>query len=172
MAAVSSLREYQSNILARLEQAKEAGSELSIGYLGVVVGGTHLLISMTDITETLPLMEVYTVPLVKPWFMGVSNVRGVLYAINDLSSLVFDQGAQLTSASRVVLLQNEVASHVGFVVDRLVGLRKLEDMQIEKLDQVLGIGIKQECYADDANQLWYVMDFRTLINDKVFKQSN
>lgn len=88
MSKQSQLREYQTNILARLENAKKVGAEPPAGYLGVLIGGKNVLVNLQEISETLPIMDIHSVPLVKPWFLGVANVRGVLYAINDLAQLI------------------------------------------------------------------------------------
>jgi twitching motility protein PilI len=101
MAKRSQLREYQTNILARLENAKKAGAESSAGYLGVVIGTRNVLVNLQEISETLPVAEIHPVPIVKPWFLGVANVRGVLYAINDIAQLL---EAKFTSISSNTIL--------------------------------------------------------------------
>ena len=84
MAKGSRLREYQTSILARLEDAKKPGAAAQAGYLGVVIGSKNVLVNLLEISETLAILHIHRVPVVKPWFLGVANVRGVLYAINDL----------------------------------------------------------------------------------------
>jgi len=129
MAAKNTLKNYQANILERLEEAKKAGSAAPAGYLGVVIAGKNVLVNMQEISETLPMMEIYPVPLVKSWFLGVANVRGVLYAINDIGQLMNGVATLISSSARVLLMSDEVTSHVAFLVEKLVGLRKLEGMQ-------------------------------------------
>lgn len=164
----SSLKEYQSSILDRLEQAREAGAVDSSGHLGVMIADKHVLISMEEISETLPLLDIDPVPLVKPWFLGMANVRGVLYAINDLSELVFNQKTDLTSNSRVVLLNDDITTHVGFVIDRLIGLRNISGMQSVKVESDTSMGVKTERYEDEQHQLWYVIDCKQLVKSPTF----
>ncbi|MGQ0443419.1 MAG: chemotaxis protein CheW, partial [Methylophilaceae bacterium] len=125
MAKGIQLREYQKSILERLEKVKNAEAETSSSYLGVVIGGKNVLVDLKDISETLPVVDIQAVPLVKPWFLGVSNVRGVLYAINDLAQLLENTFTQITSSTRLLLIGESVIPNVAFVADRLIGLRSL-----------------------------------------------
>lgn len=168
----TSLKEYQSSILSRLEQAREKGAVDASGHLGVIVGDKHVLISMEEIAETLPLLDIDEVPLVKPWFLGMANVRGVLYAINDLCELVFDMKTNLNSNSRVILLNDDITSHVGFVIDRLIGLRNISAMQSVKVGTDTSTGLKAERYEDDQHQLWHVIDFKQLVQSEKFIASS
>lgn len=170
--ARTSLRDYQANILNRLEQARTSDVIESSGHLGVVLADQHVLISMEEITETLPLMDIYTVPLVKPWFVGMANVRGVLYAINDLGQLLFDTKADLTAQSRVILLSNDVATHVGFTVDRLIGLRNIKSMQSVEAKKNKTAGLKRKQYEDENKQLWHLVDFEKLVQSPTFIASS
>jgi twitching motility protein PilI len=171
MAGKSTLKNYQANILERLEEAKKAGSAAPAGYLGVVIAGKNVLVNMQEISETLPMMEIFSVPLVKPWFLGVANVRGVLYAINDIGQLINGVATPISSSARVLLMSNEVTSHVAFLVEKLVGLRKLEGMQKvgDTLEQ--GFCLKHDVYEDQDGNQWMVLDCMKLVQSKEFIQS-
>jgi twitching motility protein PilI len=171
MAGKSTLKNYQANILERLEEAKKVGSAAPAGYLGVIIAGKHILVNMQEISETLPLMEIYPVPLVKPWFLGVANVRGVLYAINDIGQLLNGVATTVSSSARVLLMSDEVTSHVAFLVEKLVGLRKLEGMQ--KVSDTLehAFCMRHEVYEDQDGNQWMVLDCEKLVQSKEFVQS-
>ncbi|OYZ67547.1 MAG: chemotaxis protein CheW [Methylophilaceae bacterium 17-43-7] len=171
MAGKSTLKNYQANILERLEEAKKAGSAAPAGYLGVVIAGKNVLVNMQEISETLPMMEIFSVPLVKPWFLGVANVRGVLYAINDIGQLINGVATPISSSARVLLMSNEVTSHVAFLVEKLVGLRKLEGMQ--KVGDTLehGFCLKHDVYEDQDGNQWMVLECMKLVQSKEFIQS-
>ncbi|MES2546649.1 MAG: chemotaxis protein CheW [Pseudomonadota bacterium] len=168
MSKQSQLREYQTSILARLENAKKAGAESPAGYLGVVIGGKNVLVNLQEISETLPIMDIHPVPLVKPWFLGVANVRGVLYAINDLAQLVENTFTQISSSARLLLISDTVTNNVAFLVDRLVGLRKLEDMQPGETVAEDSICLKAQTYQDGENHTWYLLDCDKLVRSKDF----
>ena len=168
MEQKSTLRDYQTNILARLENAKRVGSEAPAGYLGVSIGSKNILINLQEISETLPIVDIQPVPLVKPWFLGVANVRGVLYAINDLGQMLENTLTQISSSARLVMVNEVVASNVAFVVDKMIGLRKLNEMQL--LDEVIdeSVCLKTQTYQDVENRIWYMLDCDKLVRSKEF----
>lgn len=168
MAKGSSLKDYQSGIIAKLEAAKTAGSEAMQSYLGVVVGDRHVLVSLRDVSETLPIVEIQPVPLVKPWFLGMSNVRGVLYAVNDLAKMQDNVSAVMSSSSRLLLMNEGVMSNVAFLVDRLVGLRRLDEMQATDAMVSDDFCFKPRAYEDADKRLWYVLDSDKLVRSKEF----
>ena len=164
----TTLRDYQTNILARLENAKKAGAEPPAGYLGVVIGSKNVLINLQEISETLPMMDIQRVPLVKPWFLGVANVRGVLYAINDLGQMLENTFTTISSNARLVMVSEAVTSNVAFVVDKMIGLRKLDEMQVRKEVVDESVCLKTQSYQDAENQIWHMLDCDKLIRSKEF----
>lgn len=171
MVATSALRDYQASILTRLEQAKQVGAQVSAGYLGVVSGGKNLLVNMQEISETLPMQEVFPVPLVKSWFIGMTNVRGVLYAVNDLGELMTENQSVLTANTRILLVSDAVAPHVAILVERLIGLRKPEAMNKLKSRAKAHFCTHQQRYEDNEHKLWEVLDIHKLIESQQFMQS-
>lgn len=168
MSKQSQLREYQTSILERLENAKKAGAEAPAGYLGVVIGGKNILVSLQEISETLPIMDIYRIPIVKPWFLGVANVRGVLYAINDISQMIENTFTSISSSARLLLVSQSVTSNVAFVVEKMIGLRKLEEMKLREELIEDEICLKSQTYQDDENRIWYMLDCDKLIRSKEF----
>ncbi len=168
MARESSLREFQTNILARLEEAKKAGAEPPAGYLGVVIGSKSVLVNLQEISETMSIVDIQRVPVVKPWFLGVANVRGVLYAINDLAQLLENTLTSVSSNARLLLMSETVVSNVAFVVDKMVGLRKLDEMKLREEAVEETPCLKTQTYQDDENRIWYMLDCDKLIRSKEF----
>lgn len=168
MSKQSQLREYQTNILARLENAKKAGAEAPAGYLGVVIGSKNVLVNLQEISETLPVVDIHRVPIVKPWFLGVANVRGVIYAINDLAHLLEDTFTSISSNTRLLLMSDTVTSNVAFVVEKMIGLRNLNDMKPHHLVAEESACLKAQTYQDDDNRIWHMLDCDKLIRSKEF----
>lgn len=168
MAKEKSLRDYQSSILERIESVKNAYDMTSAGYLGVVIGDKNVLVDLKEITETLPMVEIHPIPLVKPWFLGVSNVRGVLYAINDMAHLIDHNFTKPSSSSRLLLMGESVAANVAFLVDRLIGLRSLNALKKHDEEVQNSICLKAETYKDDENRVWHVLDCVKLVQSKEF----
>ncbi len=168
MSKQSQLREYQTNILARLENAKKVGAEPPAGYLGVLIGNKNVLVNLQEISETLPIMDIHSVPLVKPWFLGVANVRGVLYAINDLAQLIENTFTNISSSARLLLISDVVTTNVAFMVDKLIGLRKLDEMRLGEVLAEEHVCLKSQTYQDSENRTWYLLDCDKLVRSKDF----
>jgi twitching motility protein PilI len=168
MSKQSQLREYQTNILARLENAKKAGADASAGYLGVVIGSKNVLVNLREISETLPVDEIQPVPIVKPWFLGVSNVRGVLYTINDIAQLLENNFTSISSNARLLLVSDSVSSNVAFVVEKMIGLRNINEMKPHETVAEDSACLKAQTYQDDENRVWYMMDCDKLVRSKEF----
>lgn len=168
MAKKSTLREYQTDILARLEEAKKAGAAAPAGYLGVLIGDKHVLVNLQEISESLPILPIQRVPLVKPWFLGVANVRGVLYAINDLALMLEHKLTKISANARVLLISEALTSHVAFMVDSVLGLRNLNELQLRDESIQDMVCLKPQTYIDNENRVWHMLDCDKLVRSKEF----
>ena len=163
------LQAYQQDILNRLKSLSESGRAPSSSKLGVKIGAVNWLVALSDISEVLPVPDIMRVPLTHSWFMGMANVRGNLYALTDLAGFLGNPPTLITGESRVLLAHGRFGVNAGLLVDRLIGLRSLEDMQVqkdagEKLDWQLGR------YKDASGQSWDELDIGVLLGQKDFMQ--
>jgi twitching motility protein PilI len=163
------LQAYQKDILARLKTQAESGRSVSSSKLGIRVGGHDCLVTLSDISEVLPLPDILKVPLTQTWFLGMANVRGNLYGVTDLASYLGFPPASVTSESRVLLVHGKFGINAGLLVDRLVGLRNLEDMKsepeaVDKASWQLGR------YKDNAGQVWEEVSLDVLLGQNEFLQ--
>ena len=126
------------------------------------------MVNLQEISETLPIIDIHRVPLVKPWFLGVANVRGVLYAINDLAQLIENSFTNISSNARLLLISDSVTNNVAFLVDKLVGLRKLDEMHLGETLSEDNICLKNQTYQDGENRVWHLLDCDKLIRSKDF----
>jgi hypothetical protein len=80
-----SLHEFQSYLAARLAGTS---NQSSAGLLGIQAGSDYWLLDLADSGEIVPLTPLTKVPLTKPWFAGIANIRGNLYSVVDLSAFL------------------------------------------------------------------------------------
>src|SRR6266498_3972473 len=78
------LRSFQQELAARLTSKTAAQVESS--RLGLACGGAQWLIRLSDAGEVTAVPPIAIVPMTKPWFLGVANIRGNLYTVIDFSS--------------------------------------------------------------------------------------
>lgn len=168
MAKTSNLREFQEAILAKLKEAAELGSVASTSRLGVTVGAKKLLINLNDVREVLPMPPVQAVPLTKPWFLGVTNVRGNLYNVVDLAHFVGMPPTPKSANNRIMLLSSETTTQAALMIENLVGLRSLDTMQLKPVADEGDVFFRKQVYVDADNNEWFEIDIEALAQDQAF----
>ena len=156
-----SLREFQQNILDRIQQKEVAGDRAST--LGIQVGQDLWLVEMQDVGEVLPVPPLTVVPLTQPWYRGVANVRGNLYGITDLAAFMGQSEMPNVGQGRVMLVAQKYAFNVGFLVARVLGLRDARSWQVEEKDG-------EAYYKDEQGQMWRKLDVTQLLQQPDFLQ--
>lgn len=163
------LQTYQQDILARLKMVAEGGQTVAISRLGVSIAGRNHLVALADVSEVLSMPDITKIPLTKPWFMGVANVRGNLAAVSDLASFLGEVPSPVSSESRVLLAHTRFGINAGLLVDRLIGLRDVQAMQLKRSansEKPWQLNV----YQDDNGQEWQEIDIGLLISEKEFLQ--
>lgn len=163
------LQAYQQDILARLRDLTTNTGTASASKLGVTINGFNWLVALDDISEVIPLPEITRVPQTQPWFMGMANVRGNLYALTDLASFLGYPAATISANSRILLVHHKFEMNSGLLVERLIGLRSTEDM--EKQDDIGEQAVWYvNQYKDSNNETWHEMDIGKLLDQHEFMQ--
>lgn len=170
MARRLNLQEYQENILSRLKALEQTPGSVTTSRLGVQIGDEAWLLSLGDVGEVLPVPEIHKVPLTRPWFMGMTNVRGNLYAVTDLSAFFGGRPARLGADSRLLLAGTRFGVNAAFVVDRLYGLRNVVDMHSKTDKKKKTAAWQSNLYWDTSAQQWRELDVATLLNSTTFMQ--
>jgi twitching motility protein PilI len=129
MANLEALRELQTRLAGRLQEARTGA--LTSSWLAVKVGQANYLFPLVQSGEIFPLANVQPVPYCRPWFMGVTNLRGGLFGVVDLASFFGDGAArsrteQSLSLSSVLTFNAALELNCALMVDGLAGLRKRE----------------------------------------------
>ena len=127
MATKISLRQFQQDLAQRLSSAKTA--PVSAARLGVQCGASYWLIALDDAGEIVPVPELLPVPLTKPWYLGVANIRGGLFSVVDFAAFAGGEPAVRGSESRLVLAGPRFGINAALLVTRMLGLRNARDMQ-------------------------------------------
>lgn len=163
------LQAYQQDILAKLQNLAAGGQTASSSKLGIRSGGTDWLVALGEISEVLPVPDVMPVPLTHSWFMGMANVRGNLFALTDLAAFAGRVPTHVTSESRVLLVHNRFGINSGLLVDRLIGLRNLDEMQAQDSSKD-SPAWQLRRYKDASGQGWDELDIGVLLSQNEFMQ--
>lgn len=91
--------------------------------IGVRLGKTRLLIPVDQVNEMIRSPRLTRVPGVKNWVRGVTNIRGNLLPVIDLSAALGGAVGGHSSKARVLIMERPELS-AGLLVDEVLGLRQ------------------------------------------------
>jgi len=164
MAARLSLRDYQLELSARLQRAETDGRASS--KLGVEAGGAAWLVDLTEAGEILPLPPVSAVPLARPWFRGVANIRGNLYSVVDFAAFLGGEATAAGDQARLLLISDRFRAGCALLVDRSLGLRKSDALE-PRPRRGESKWTRAE-YSDAEGRHWNELDVPALVRDPEF----
>lgn len=165
MARKTSLRDFQEYLAGRLLGAAQGRGASSL--LGVRSGDENWLVDLSDGGEIIPAPKLTPVPLTRPWFAGIANIRGSLHAVVDFS--VFCGGAPTpqNSNTRLLLVGSKHGSNAALLVTRMLGLRSPEDFTVAASDAAAPAWGAAR-YADGQGGIWRKLAVRDLLADNDF----
>ncbi|SFD64805.1 chemotaxis protein CheW [Massilia yuzhufengensis] len=153
------LREYQEQLLERMQAAKGGGGA-PIQQLGMQVGATRYLLDLLEAGEIVSPVALARVPLTQPWYLGLANVRGTLVGVIDLARYLGEEGAASPGASaRFVTFAPTLGVNCALVAERVYGLRQASSMQREG-----------EALRDADGNLWTPLSLAALVREERFLQ--
>jgi twitching motility protein PilI len=158
MANPISLRDFQQGLVKRLREAQTEAEPTS--RLGMQAGARNWLLKLEDAGEMLSLPEISSVPLTKPWYLGLANIRGVLASVVDFSAFMGGEPTVRTPDSRLLLIADRFDSHSGLLISRMFGLRNVQklDASGEAPDRPwVGAG-----YRDGEGRVWHELNIGAL----------
>jgi twitching motility protein PilI len=155
------LREFQQSLSDRIQAKDRAGNQVST--LGVQIAEQNWLVDMEDISEVLPVPQMTRVPLTKPWFRGVANVRGNLYCVADMATFQHKGETVADTSNRVLLISERHGFNAALLVNRVFGLR---DARTWEQSNSAG----QIEYRDKQGGQWRKLDVVGLLDQAEFLQ--
>ena len=166
MAKQISLREFQQGLAQRLREAQAETEPTS--RLGVQTGNRLWLLKLDDAGEMLPLPEISSVPLTKPWYLGMANIRGVLASAVDLAAFMGGEPTVRTPDCRLLLIAERFHSFSGLVISRMHGLKNVQLMQ--PAEQPADREWVGAAYRDNDGRVWRELDMAALVAHDDFLQ--
>jgi twitching motility protein PilI len=169
MAERLSLRDYQRELVNRL---KEAGAGRMASKLGMQVGGETWLVDLADAGEVIPVPPVTTVPLTKPWFKGVANVRGNLFSVVDFPAFLGVGAVAVGEQSRLLLIGDRFRTAAALLIDRSLGLRNADQLKPRARAEAEAGGdtpawLRGE-FEDNEGRSWKELDLPQLVRHADF----
>ena len=164
MAKRISLREFQKDLVERLSSARRG--EVARAVLGVQAGLEYWLLDLGDAGELMPTPALTHVPLTRPWFDGIANIRGTLYAVVDFSAFQGGQPILPSGDNRLLLVGGRFGINSALRVSRALGLRNLDELELqEDRDPRPWVG---EQYVDNQGRIWRRLLLKNLLSQPQF----
>ncbi|MGA2550144.1 MAG: chemotaxis protein CheW [Burkholderiaceae bacterium] len=167
------LREFQAGLAERLRQAATAPTAQSRLAVRVACEGgeQNYLIDLPEAGEIISIPEVSSVPLTKPWYIGLANVRGNLVSVVDLARFDGRGATLLDKDSRVLAFSLALRFNAGILVTRMLGLRNTEQLtQVERTDRATRPMWVGNAFRDTDGVLWDELRLAALAADERFLQ--
>ena len=167
MANKEALRELQSRLAERLKAARS--QERGRSWLAVECGGHGFLFPLQEAGEIFPFAPAVPVPYTSRWFLGVANLRGRLHGIVDLAGFLGIRGNEPgRDQSWFVAFNSTLNINCAVLVDRLSGLRSLEQLRPQPDDGQPKPAFVGAQYLDENDRPWRELNLATLANESAF----
>lgn len=167
MARQTSLREFQQSLAQRLREAHATSEQSS--RLGVQAGDSYWLVKLDETDEVLPLPEISPVPLTRPWYLGLANIRGVMANVVDFGAFLGGEPTVRTPECRLVLVADRFQSYSGLLIGRMMGLRNLQNLEAREAADAPGhkpwLGT---VYRDADGRSWNELNVASLVANENF----
>ncbi|QTX19955.1 chemotaxis protein CheW [Comamonas aquatica] len=175
MANRQALRDLQTRLAERL-QAARSNTSRSARWLAIQAGGRNYLLPLEQAGEIFSWSGVLRVPYTLPWFWGVANLRGTLAGVVDLCAFLghpVERTEQSLHEVSLLAVNPTLQVNAALVVDRLMGLRGVEDFISEGVEVPQGAGplaagMVSASYADSAGAVWQVLQLHHLVQTPEF----
>lgn len=165
MAKKTSLRDFQAYLADRLTTAAQGRGAAS--WLGIEIGDEAWLIDLADSGEIVQAPQLVSVPLTRPWFVGIANIRGNLHAVCDFSRFRGGAPTPLNANARLLLIGAKFGVNASLLVSRMLGLKRPESFTETAPDlAVPAWGALR--YADAQGKIWHKLSVRELLADQDF----
>jgi twitching motility protein PilI len=167
-AARLDLRSFQQELATR--RASKTAAQVESSRLGLACGSTRWLVRLADAGEVIAVPPIIAVPLTKPWFLGLANIRGNLFSVIDFAGFLGGTEAAAGSAARLILLNarsGEISA--GIIVERVLGLRNLAQFSPAPRD-ANAPSWYVERWLDAEGNAWQEIDLGALARDAAFLQ--
>lgn len=165
MAKRISLRDFQQQLVSRMSAVQSGDRPAAL--LGVQAGADFWLLDLADSEEITSVPALTPVPLAQPWFLGLANIRGKLYSVVDLAAFTGGAATPPATTNRLLLLNGRFGMNCGLIVNRTLGLKKLEDLRPDDGGQT-GPAWVGECFRDAQDRRWKRLHIKILVTQPKF----
>lgn len=172
MAQREALKDLQARLAARL-QAAQAQTGVVSSWLAVEIAGQAFLLPLAQAGEIASWRGVHRVPYTQPWFVGVANIRSALIGVVNLVDFVNQSASALRSEQELaetslLMLNPALEVNVALLVDRLAGLRGVDDFAASMPPPADAPEYFGSVYTDSQGRCWQELNLQRLAQAPTF----
>lgn len=163
--------------LADLARARKSGRRggQEFDWQGVVfeLGGQRMVAPMGQVSEVLTMPDYTSLPLVKPWMLGIANIRGRLLPLTDLSQFLQVPSCLAQMSQRKVIVIEHDTVFSGLLVDRVLGIEQFtrEQYRAEAIDANSPFAPYNHGKFFKNDQDWYTFMPSLLVQDMQYRDA-
>jgi len=146
---------------------QDEAEETAHSRLGMQLGEEYWLLDLTDVAEVIPVPELLRVPLTKPWYAGVANIRGNLISVIDLAAFQGASPIVHDDKARLIVVGEKHRINSGLIFSRVIGLRQFERFDRATDSTPLPAWIEAR-YRDHDQQRWNALNMHGLVTHPDF----
>lgn len=152
---------------AATTQTDVAAPDETVSRLGVAIGNDNWLIDLSEAGEILPMPESITpIPGARAWFLGLTNLRGVLFGVTDLAGFLGRASPGLGKDARLLAFSDKLHVNASIVVNRMLGLQTVSAMRPDP--GVPEQGWMGRGYVDASGVRWRELHLSRLCRDRQY----
>lgn len=141
--------------------------------VGFLLCGHTLVAPMGEVVEIIKLPKYTLVPAVKPWVLGIANVRGKLLPIIDTEHFFESKLTGSKNNYRVLIVETS-SVYVGLVVSKVFGLQHFNGAAFEPIEDNFEqpfASFSDACALEDG-QSWYRFSPAKLVSHEKFRDAS
>ena len=152
---------------APLPRVREAAASGWRG-LGLQLGGLRFAVTIGEVVEVMHVPRLTTVPWVKPFVLGLANVRGRLLPVFDAHRVLQLTPTRPRNQWRVVVVQDGVRQF-GLTVEQSFGIQQFpQDARCAEPFDLGEVNPFVDAAYRHGGRVWYVLQVRRLVQDPAF----
>jgi twitching motility protein PilI len=160
------LREFSMQLAERLKAAPN--TPVQPLRLAVRIGSESYLVDMATAGEIVTTTDIAPVPWTRPWYRGLTNVRGRLIGVVDLQEL--SGGTPLTpeQSQQVLVFGPALKVNAGVLISRAFGLRNIRELEELGATGNVALPWEMQRYRDLDGTVLTELDLPRLVAAEVF----
>lgn len=124
------LQQDANPFVAKIDEQESIGSHICFE-----LAEKKLAIPLTSVMEAGRLQVVRSLPLLPDWLVGITNIRGEIVSVINLTIFLNNKDMYHTEEPSYIVVYNDVIK-LAIVIDKIVGTRSLFSLPTEKSKKI------------------------------------